>query len=131
MTESNSQMSDEILALRDGYPGLASWIARDPDSETFVFRKFDRLAARNILHLQAKLVALERDIDRRDEEARGSKDYKARDSSRRWETLIQCSEDSNRQEKQRLARYDELSKVLKEYCPLCFHHHNQDVNSRQ
>ncbi|CAO2657901.1 Nn.00g071610.m01.CDS01 [Neocucurbitaria sp. VM-36] len=108
-------MNDELIALRDGYPGLAAWIARDPDSETFVFRKFDRLAARNILHLQARLVALERDIDQQDEAARRSRDYEARDSSRRWETLVRCSKDSDRQEMKRMETFEELRKLLKEY----------------
>ncbi|KAF2033187.1 hypothetical protein EK21DRAFT_98475 [Setomelanomma holmii] len=46
------------------------WIARNPDNETFIFRRFDRSAARNILHLQARLIALEHEIDQLDEEAR-------------------------------------------------------------
>ena len=50
----------ELGQLRDGYPALAKWIARDPDNETLIFRRFDRLAARNILHLQAQLIALEK-----------------------------------------------------------------------
>lgn len=36
---------------RNGFPAVAAWIARDLDNETFIFRKFDELTARNLLHL--------------------------------------------------------------------------------
>jgi hypothetical protein len=77
MTSSPDSTDVKLGRLRDGYPALAGWIARDPDSETFIFRKFDRLAARNILHLQAKLTAIENEMDKLDEEARQSNDFEA------------------------------------------------------
>jgi hypothetical protein len=80
----------ELGTVRDGYPALATWISRDPDNETFVFRKFGRLGARNILHLQSQLIALEYEIDQLDEEARRSNDLEAQQSSRRWETLMEA-----------------------------------------
>ncbi|KAJ5965584.1 hypothetical protein N7481_012298 [Penicillium waksmanii] len=60
----------ELGNVRDGYPTLASWIGRDPDGETLVFRRFRRLSARNLLHLQSGLIQLEQEIDELDEEAR-------------------------------------------------------------
>ena len=51
---------------RSGYPSLAAWIVRDPDNETFVFRKFDRLSARNLLRLQYHMIELETEIDSMD-----------------------------------------------------------------
>lgn len=39
-------MDVELGTHRDGYPALAAWISHDPDNETFIFRKFDRLAAK-------------------------------------------------------------------------------------
>jgi hypothetical protein len=47
---------------RSGYLSLAAWIAHDPDNETYVFRKFDRLSARNLLNLQNELIALEAEL---------------------------------------------------------------------
>lgn len=105
----------ELGHVRDGYPALATWISRDPDSETFVFRKFRRLAARNILHLQCKLIALEKEIDDIDEEARQSSDLEARQASRRYETLISYSEDDSRPEKKRLEKLREVKILLEEY----------------
>jgi hypothetical protein len=108
----------ELGQLRDGYPALAKWIAQDPDNETLIFRRFDRLAARNILHLQAQLIALEHEIDELDEAARTSADFDARQSSRRWETLMKhaTAPDANRPEKKRVEKFTELNILLKEYC---------------
>ena len=89
---------------------------RDPDHETYVFRKFNRLGARSILHHQIRLIALEKEIDDLDEAARKSEDFEARQSSRRYETLIRHGEDPSRSEKKRLEKLDELEKLLKEYC---------------
>ena len=58
----------------DGYPALADFIAQDPDHETLVFRKFKRLAVRNILHLQAELLQLEAETDVLEQEAAASTD---------------------------------------------------------
>jgi hypothetical protein len=106
----------ELGHIRDGYPALAAWIARDADHETFVFRKFNRLGARNILHLQNRLIALEKEIDDLDEEARRSDDFETRQSSRRYETLVRHAKDENRPEKKRLEKLDEMQGLLKEYC---------------
>jgi hypothetical protein len=43
----------------DGYPSLAEFIASDPDHTSLVFRRFDKLAARNLLYLQSELAELE------------------------------------------------------------------------
>lgn len=106
----------ELGHLRDGYPALSSWIARDPDGETLVFRKFNRMSARNLLHLQCQLTGLEREIDQLDDQARRSADREEQQSSRRWETLIEHAKDPNRPEKKRLKKAEELSVMLKEYC---------------
>lgn len=78
-----------LVADRDGYPSLAKWIAQDPDSETFIFRRFNKLSARNILHLQSQLIELEARQERLDEELRQDTNLEARQSLRRWERFIQ------------------------------------------
>jgi hypothetical protein len=81
-----------------------------------IFRKFGRLAARNILSLQAQLTSLEYEIDQLDDEARRSSDFEARQSLRRWETLTNLAEDGTRSEKKMVAKLKELKALLKEYC---------------
>lgn len=113
---SKTQVDIELGHYRDGYPALAAWMNRDPDHETYVFRRFHRLGARSILHSQSRLIALEKEIDDLDDEAGKSDDFEARQSSRRYETLIRHSEDSNRSENKRLEKLEELERRLKEYC---------------
>ena len=100
---------------RDGYPSLATWIAHDPDSESYVFRKFDRLSARNLLNLQSQLIDLERRIDRWDDEARRSQDFDLRLSMRRWETFEELAQDPQRPEHQRAKLDTALKEKLREY----------------
>ncbi|CAG7561059.1 unnamed protein product [Fusarium equiseti] len=80
----------------DGYPSLSYFIASDKDGTSAIFKRFNRLAARDLLILQSELAELEAKLDSFDEEDRTSreslqalrnwKDYKARneeDSERR------------------------------------------------
>lgn len=109
----------ELGHIRDGYPALAAWIGRDPDNETFVFRKFDRLSARNLLHLQCQLIQLEDELDKLDDKARKSSDLDTRQASRRWEKLKELAADPSRPEKARLDKADELAVKIKEYRECC------------
>ncbi|KAF2006681.1 hypothetical protein P154DRAFT_570067 [Amniculicola lignicola CBS 123094] len=114
-TPSTNAPDIELGRLRDGYPALAAWIARDPDNESLVFRKFDRLGARNLLHLQSQLIALENEIDELDARAQRSDDFEAQQSSRRWETLMKRAKDNDGLERKRVEKLEELQKVLREY----------------
>lgn len=118
MSRQPRQPDLELGRLRDGYPALASWIARDPDHETFIFKKFRDLAARNTLQLQAQLFALQHEIDDLDGKLRKDTDLDARQSLRRWETFLERSEDVENVESKLLDKLMELKALLKEYCKL-------------
>ena len=45
--------------LLEGFPQTSNFIAKDPAKTTVIFRRFDQLAVRNLLHLEARLAALE------------------------------------------------------------------------
>ena len=106
----------ESGALRDGYPALATWIAQDPDNESLVFRKFDRLSARNLLHLQSQIIELEARLEKYDRETTQSRDLDLRLSARRWETLVTNAKDKGKaEEKKRLELYEEIQVKLKQY----------------
>jgi len=47
----------------NGYATVARSIAQDPDKETYVFRRFDILTARNLLNLQGELLVLQDELD--------------------------------------------------------------------
>lgn len=102
-------------SARDGYSSLATWIAHDPDNESYVFRKFGRLSARNLLNLQSQLLDLERRIDTWDDEARRSQDFDLRQSMRRWETFEKFAKDPRRPEYQKAKLDQELKEKIQEY----------------
>jgi len=56
-------MDIENISEGTGFPALARRLAMNPDYEGFIFRTFDRLSARNLLHLESKLAYLEWKLD--------------------------------------------------------------------
>jgi hypothetical protein len=72
----------------DGFPSLAAFIASDRDGTSAIFKRFDRLAARNLLLLQSELAELQSRLDTFDRDdqrtretlqsLRNWKDYKSR-----------------------------------------------------
>lgn len=68
------QISTWTVKQQDGYPALADFVAQDPDQETFVFRRFESLSARNILNLQGELIKLGDNIAALEREAADSVD---------------------------------------------------------
>jgi hypothetical protein len=52
----------------NGYASLAAFIASDADKSTAIYRRFDRLSARNLLFLQSELEELQALQDEYDEE---------------------------------------------------------------
>ena len=49
-----------------GYPRFAAFVANDSDRSTTIFRRFERLSARNLLYLETELMELEAAQDRLD-----------------------------------------------------------------
>ncbi|PGH23556.1 hypothetical protein AJ80_02336 [Polytolypa hystricis UAMH7299] len=97
---------------RDGYPALASWISSDPDDEGFIFRRFSRLSARNLLNLQSQLISIEKQLDDLDSEGRRNQDV----GLRRWETFEQQVLDLNNENAQKRKNlYDTLEEKIKAY----------------
>jgi hypothetical protein len=99
---------------RRGFPALAYRIAVNPDYEVFIFRKFDRLSARNLLHLESRLAYLERKLDQADEQAERGDNETLR-SIRAWEAFEENAKDMARPEHARMAIVNEVRETLKEY----------------
>ncbi|KAF1924769.1 uncharacterized protein M421DRAFT_103513 [Didymella exigua CBS 183.55] len=105
----------ELGKERDEYPALARWIAQDPDDDPLVFRKFARLSARGLLHLQARLVDIEAQPDALDEEARNAQSMDVQEALQRWETLSEDARIDKTVEKELLRTIGESYGFLKEY----------------
>lgn len=100
---------------QNGYPALGDWIAEDPDSETFIFRKFDRLSARNLLFLQSQIFALEAESDKLDAELYDA-GPELRESMRRSETFLKrAREQPDGAEAKRLKLANDITTMLKQY----------------
>ena len=65
--------SNRIRPL-DGFPTLAQFIAGDHDRTTLVFKRFSKLAARNLLYLQGELAHLQAQQDAFDSEDKSLED---------------------------------------------------------
>lgn len=81
--------SQKHFHYEDGYPAVANFISKDPDGETYVFRKFANLTARKLLHLESELIEFERKQHELDQKAATSPDAELRSSLRSWERLRQ------------------------------------------
>jgi hypothetical protein len=93
----NSNADIERDAYHDGYPALAEWMAHDPDNETLIFRRFDSLAALNILYLQAEVFEIRRKIINFQTCIVGRLDKDLIESMRRWETYTENVQNSSQQ----------------------------------
>ncbi|KAK4888647.1 hypothetical protein LTR27_012491 [Elasticomyces elasticus] len=101
-------------AQMDGYPAVASFIAKDPDSESFVFRKFNTLTARKLLHAQAELLDLEQRLEDFDAQTVASPDHELHFSARRWETFT-ANAKVRSEERERKVLLDEIEVKLERY----------------
>ncbi|KAL8933387.1 MAG: hypothetical protein Q9211_005810 [Gyalolechia sp. 1 TL-2023] len=90
-----------------GYPSLAAFIASDSYNSTAIYRRFTRLSARNLLHLQSDLMELEARQDALDtEDLQGSRLEKV--SARDWQALKErAAQVSNARERERLQKRKE------------------------
>lgn len=98
---------------------MARRMAATPDYETFVFRKFDRLSARNLLHLEGRLAYLEWRLDKADEQAALSPDTETLRSIAVWEAFEDNSKQAGRPERDRMEIAEEIRNTLKEYRETC------------
>ena len=103
----------------NGYATVARSIAQDPDKETYVFRRFDRLTARNLLNLQGDLLVLQDELDALDAKAASSPDPDLHSSMRSWEVLVRnakgSQDRSGEEERKRIEIAGDLEVKLRKY----------------
>ncbi len=103
------------MANRTGYPALARKLSSFPDHEGFVFRRFDRLGARNLLHLESKLAYLEWKLDQADDQALYSGDNETLRSTRTWEAFEENAKDESRAEHKIMRICEDMEATLAKY----------------
>jgi len=99
-----------------GFPLLADFIASDPDKTTLIFKRFDRLAARNLLHLQSELARLQDALDLLDEQSRKEEGdvVKNKYYLRNWDKFVVAAESAG-QEHHRLKLVKTIQDTLQDY----------------
>lgn len=104
-----------------GFASVADLIARDPDKSGTIYRRFDKLAARNLLYLESKLAVLEQKQEEFDEEDANGESFELRSAATSWEDFVQYAQDSNRPEHQtRMQLVTDIEETLQTYC-MCLH----------
>ena len=98
-----------------GFAGLATWVALDPDNESFIFRKFDKLAARRLLNMQAKLATLEEDLEIHDDQVLQSLDMGVRRAASDFEYLVRQKNAGNATAVKTMELLDEVEEILPRY----------------
>jgi hypothetical protein len=96
-----------------GFPSLAGFIATDRDQTSAIFKRFKRLGARNLLHLQSQLAELQAELDIFDYEE-GKHDLKTKQYSRNWDRFCAAAEHDPRQ-KQKKVLLDKIGRTMGEY----------------
>jgi hypothetical protein len=99
-----------------GYPSLAAFIASDRDRTTLIYKRFDELAARNLLYLQSELAELhsqQRASDQQDLIA----DMHTKQCARNYAAFEKAALDPSNHARQaeRWALAKKIRKTLKEY----------------
>jgi hypothetical protein len=100
------------MASFHSYSTFADFIATD--DELPIFRRFDRLNARNLLYLQGELIALEVQLQALDDEdaKNGSMDVML--SAKCWETLLLRAEE-HPHETERMELIKKIRTVVRQY----------------
>jgi hypothetical protein len=81
----------------------------------FVFRKFDKLGALNLLYQQSDLTLLQTRIRRLDAETAASLDPDVRDAARTWEELKRLSNQGDAKTMEQMRIATELKEKIKDY----------------
>lgn len=110
------QQRDACRSLR-GFPSLAAFMSSKANCESFIYKRFDCLAARNLLHLQSELASLEGKLQEGDEvdhDEVGARGREARNCARSWEDFERIQERDPEQRK-RWDLHQRIRKTLREY----------------
>lgn len=105
----------------EGFPSLSALLSSDPDLQ--VYRRFNRLATRNLLYLQAEILDLEarlKEFDAEDFEVANAEDdnshwMEVKLNARCWEVFRDRATQGNEKEEERMKLIREIRERLAEY----------------
>lgn len=103
----------------EGFHSLSALLASDPDLQ--VYRRFDSLASRNLLYLQAEILDLEarlEELDTADLEVANAEEsgwMEVKLSARCWEAFAEKAESGEKRETERMRLIRQIRERLAEY----------------
>lgn len=106
--------SESRMQFLSGYPSLANFIASDRDRTTLIYKRYDELAARNLLYLQSELAELQA-RQRRVDNADLSADMPTKQCARNYTDFQQAVQANDARQKERWELTKQIRKTLKEY----------------
>jgi hypothetical protein len=112
----SSQQNDALVGrpLR-GFPSLSAFMSSNSNSESFIFKRFDKLAARNLLYLQSELAYLQQRLEKFDEkDAQPRSGLEDRRCARSWDDFEDMKDTSPKQ-KERWDLMHRIRETLREY----------------
>ncbi|KAF2852198.1 hypothetical protein T440DRAFT_466903 [Plenodomus tracheiphilus IPT5] len=113
MPKVNPDRESRIQRL-SGFPSLASFISSDRDRTTLIYKRFDELAARNLIYLQSELVELQSKQRAFDEEDLTS-DLYTKQRARNFADFDKAVQAGDSKQKERWNLMLEIREKLKEY----------------
>ena len=111
---SDVELAERKKEYPNGFASLAAFIASDPDNTSTIYRRFERLAARNLLYLQSRLQKLEAMLDELDEQVLQTHDEDSKSAATSWEDF-ECLSKYREDEKQRMEVAEDIQKALEMY----------------
>ncbi|KAF1836973.1 hypothetical protein BDW02DRAFT_566567 [Decorospora gaudefroyi] len=97
-----------------GYPSLANFIASDRDRTTLIYKRFDNLAARNLLYLQSELAELQAKQVVFDQEDLAA-DLATKQCARNFADFKRAQEANDQKQVERWEIVKQIRDTLKEY----------------
>ncbi|KAK1448683.1 hypothetical protein CMEL01_07998 [Colletotrichum melonis] len=95
------------------HAAFADFIASDP--ELSVFRSFQALSARNLLHLQSRMLEIEAELQKVDEDDAASVDEASLLTTKCWEVFAIRAQENGSREAKKMDLVNRLQETIKEY----------------
>ncbi|KXH63485.1 hypothetical protein CNYM01_05439 [Colletotrichum nymphaeae SA-01] len=92
---------------------FAEFIASDP--ELSVFRSFQALSARNLLHLQSRMLEIEVELQKSDEDDATNVDDASRLATKCWEVFALRAQEMDSREARKMDILNRLQETIKDY----------------
>ncbi|KAI8937238.1 hypothetical protein NX059_006447 [Plenodomus lindquistii] len=113
MTKTSTDNESRIQHL-SGFPSLAAFISSDRDGTTLIYKRFDELAARNLIYLQSELAELQAKQRAFDEEDLTAQLF-TKQCARNFADFERAVQADDSKQKERWKLMMEIRERLKEY----------------